>query len=275
MRKGIYSISGWVLMIGGVAGIVMSIFGLTIFRKNGSQISEQLLTTVDLLGQTFSTTESGLEIINTTLEKSEEKLAQLETTFHGVADAVGDTRITLLNIGDLIGDDLTLVIRETQASLSAVQTSAVLVDDTLKIISAIPFIGAKYAPTRPLSESVEQINTSLEELPVSFTEIQTNLDSTSTDLSDVELDIEEFSGSLSEINDSLNEAQGVIEEYKDILRDMQNHLAKLHTDIPKWFKKINIGVSLFIAWMTITSFGLFSVGLMMYKQDFLETSSGK
>lgn len=275
MKKGIYSISGWVLMIGGVAGIVLSIIGLTTFWKNSAQISEQLLTTVDLLEQTFSTTESGLEIVNIALEQAVEKLTLMESTFHGVAGAIGDTRITLLSIADLIGDDLTLVIRETQTSLSAVQTSAILMDDTLKIISAIPFIGAKYAPSQPLGESVEQISTSLGELPVSFSEIQTSLDSTSTNLSDVELDIEEFAGSLTDIHDSLYEAQDVIEQYQNILGEMRDNLAELHTNIPKWFKKVNIGVSLFMAWMSIVSFGLFSVGTMMFNQDFLINPSAK
>ena len=264
--KTIYSIAAILLFIGALAGIVLSGYGLFSFWNSQNEIFEQVLTSIDLLSQTLSTTQGGLTIVNDTLLQAKDDLDLIETFTYDISDAVGNTRPTLESISVLFGEDLSDIVVETQSSLESVETSAVLIDDTLRVISAIPLIGARYAPSQPLGESIGEISDTLDALPQSLSDIEEGLDTTAEDLTGIESSIDNLAGRIGEIDSSLEEANKIITDYQSITSELQENLASIKMELPQWFHRVSIAIAALLAWVSIASFGLFCTGVLMWKQ---------
>ncbi len=267
MMRIIYKISAWVMFAGAVTGIIFSGYALITYWKNQNRILDQFLSSVSLLDQTLTTTHSGLSVVDDAIQKAREDIGMTRIFLLQTADAVGNTSPTLTSIADLFGEDLIAIVDDTQTSLNSAESSAKLIDDTLKIISALPFIGSRYAPSQPLGESIAQISTTLDNLPASLTDIQDGLNSTVEDLDDIETSVSTVAESIAEIDTDLENASAVIKEYQTITTELHDNLVVFQQDLPGWIKTFSYTISFLFAWISIASFGLFGAGTLMLKQS--------
>lgn len=264
--KLIYTTTAWMLFIGAVAGIAFSAYGLFTVWDAQNRLLVQLQSGITLIDQTLTTTQEGLAVVDETLTQAQSDLLLIETFTYEVSDAVGNTRPTLEQVSGLFEEDLVDIVSETQSSLRSVKSSAVLMDDTLRLISSIPLIGARYAPAEPLGESIEQLSGALDDLPQSLADIGNGLQTTSEDLSGITDTIDELGQRIGQIDADLEEANLVIIDYQTTTGSLQENLRILNNAIGVWLPRITVGISIFLIWTCIASLGLFSLGVLLLKQ---------
>ena len=268
MNNFLSKISGLILILAAVLGLVVSVSGIVFLNQNKSLIREQLIIMVDLLDQTMTITSDGFIVINDALGQAEESIGIMQTITEGVADTVGSTGPALDAIGTLVGKDLVAIMTETQTALNAAQASALLIDDTLKFISAVPFIGAKYRPDKPLHTSLKEVSQSMDDMPKSLKAVETNLSSTVDGLSLLEQGISDLASSIGDADKSLTSARAVITQYSGTIDSLQVSIKNLKETLPRTLDAIFFGLFLLFIWLGIAQLGLFTQGLdLLHKRQ--------
>jgi methyl-accepting chemotaxis protein len=259
----IYRAAGWILIVGALGGIVFGVAGLYVYWQFQSDVFSQITSNLDLISQTVNTTSDALSVVNTTLDQTTNDLSMMSDFTDNVGTTIGDARPTLNTTADLVDTSLVNIIANTQTSLAAAETSAQFVDDTLSIITAIPFIGGRYNPPTSLSASIGNISKSLDGLPDSLSQIGEGLRSASSDLGDVQINVDDLSSSIALFQENLDQASSIISEYQGITTNLNTKLTTLQNNLPGWFDRINIGVSGVLSWLILASVGMFFSGLML------------
>jgi hypothetical protein len=199
-------------------------------------------------------------------------MKSIETTFTNTAAALKSTSDMTASIGSMLGEELAGILMETQNSLTSVQASARLIDDTLGIISRIPLIGARYAPDVPLATSIERVNTSLDPLPDTLSDVQTNLVNTSEDIARLEGDLEALSTHIQDLNTQLKDAHAVLSDYQAITLETQAGLAGLEENTPNMVQAFIWAFGAFLLWLLLSQLGLLLLGLHMLRKGELVTN---
>lgn len=259
----IYRVVGWILIAGALGGVVFGIVGLYVYWQFQAEVFTEVTSNLDLISQTVNTTSDALSVVNTTLDQASNDLSMMSDFTDRVGTTIGDAQPALDTTADLVETDLVNIIDNTQTSLAAAETSAQFVDDTLSIITAIPFIGGRYNPPTSLSASIGDISKSLDGLPDSFTHIGEGLRSASSDLGDVQINVDDLSSSIALFQENLDQASGIISEYQGIATNLSTNLSSLQENLPGWFNRVNIGATGLLAWLLLASVGMFFSGLLM------------
>ena len=265
MKKIVTILFSIILILSSIAGIGCSLWGMQSLNQIKDQSTENLSEGLTLIQDALITTNEGLMIVQDSLEKARENTLIIGNMVLEVSATLESTRETTQTIGSFFTNDLTDVVTQTQDSLLAAQTSATLVDDTLKIISSIPLIGAKYAPNKPLGESIADVSDSLNSLPASFDEIDQNIQDAGNSLYDVELSITELASTINEIDSTLDDAQSVIKDYQDITADLEEKIVDVQEKIPFWVKTLYTVSVILLLWTIIVSLSMFSQAMILIK----------
>jgi methyl-accepting chemotaxis protein len=212
---------GMLFIILSAVGILFSIAGISVTWIMCPKMNHNLMGLLDSFADTLTTTDNGLTVLNDALQESFTNVELIEHSLKDLNTTIDDLSSSLESSGDLIGDDLRLTILDTQTALSSAADSAVLIDNTLKIIAGIPFIGANYQPDVPLHTSLEQVAGSLEDVPESLETIEQSLNNTASGLDLLQLNIIALGENITDMDEDLLSAQGVIEDYQDIITEMK------------------------------------------------------
>ncbi|NPV56224.1 MAG: hypothetical protein HPY76_06065 [Anaerolineae bacterium] len=244
------------LNFGAILGILIAIAGLVAVWLVRGRVQTALQTGVELAVRTVDTTSDTLSVIAATLEQARESLATVETTAHDVAetlDATGDITDTFSGVA---GEDMVAVLADAQTALGSMQQSAVLIDDTLAVISGIPLIGARYNPETTLEDGIGKLASSLEPVPESLAEIQTEMQRTTTNLDVLRQDVEELADHLSAIQTNLDDASALVAEYEDIVAELDGHVQQAGSAVQPALTGFAVALSLFFIWMIIAQLSL-------------------
>lgn len=254
-------LTGFILILGAILGLVLSLSGLVLLWASQATISLQIAETLDTLDQTAQASTEMLTVMDQSLEQAESNISLIEASIADVSLTIENTADMASSVGNMIGEDFTLVVSDTQTALNSVESSAKLIDDTLRIISAVPFIGARYQPEVPLQTSIGQVSDTLDDLSPSLTAIQTDLLSTSESLGQIRLGLDELSTSLIEIETSVTNARAVLAQYTVLVNDLSEDISRLETSLPRWMRIFSWGLTLGLVWLVIAQIGLLLQGL--------------
>ena len=263
MKRTLSILFSVILIATSIFGLALSLLGANYLLQTGDQFIKNATDGLQIVKETLSTTNDGLVIVQDTLKNARENTVIIGNMVLEVSSTIEGTRLTTEAIGSFFTEDMSDVVEETQTSLLAAQTSAALVDDTLKVISAIPLIGAKYAPSKPLGESIADVSSSLDSLPDAFEEIDQNIETTGNSLYDIELSISELGETISDIDSTLEEAQTVITDYQEITADLDERLTGLQEKIPAWIQNLTTVLILLLAWAALVSISMFSQAVLI------------
>jgi hypothetical protein len=265
MKKILSTLFALLLFAASIFGLVLSIMGINYVLQTDDQFISSSTEGLEIVKETLLTTNEGLVIVQDTLDNARENTVIIGNMVIEVSSTIEGTRMTTEAIGSFFTEDMTDVVEETQTSLIAAQTSAALVDDTLKVISAIPLIGAKYAPSKPLGESIADVSSSLDSLPDAFEEIDQNIEITGNSLYDIELSISELGEKISEIDSTLEDAQTVISDYQEITADLDQRLTLVQDKIPAWIHNFTTVVILLLSWSALVSISMLAQAVLIFQ----------
>jgi hypothetical protein len=267
MRSAFRRITGFALILASIAGLLFSLAGIVGIWQVKRNLTGSLNETVGLLDTTLKTTTDGLIVVDSSLTKAIVDVNSLGRTLQATGRAIHDTNPLVEEISTLVSDDLPDTLLATQTALISAQSSARLIESTLRIISNIPLLPLDpYEPPVPLETALGEVVTSLESLPDSLSEVEKSLNTSQGNLVMIEAEFNIMSRHITDINTSLSDAQFVIGQYQGVVSDLHQQIKVLQTNLPAW---INTGawfLTFALIWLALTQLGLLSQGLEMVER---------
>jgi prefoldin subunit 5 len=219
-----------------------------------------------LLHETIAVTGDLLVVVDETLETTRISLDTIEITLEGIANTLQTTANTTMSVSVLVGDDLSRVISETQKSLQSTAASAKVVDDFLRMMSAIPLIGPDYSPEESLDVSIQNIGNSLESIPESLVKVKTDMADTSANLETVQTNIKDLKVAITGINTHVDDAKIVISNYSTILDQLDNGLTGIEVNLPNILRMAAYAITGLLVWLLFTQLAMLVQGFELLER---------
>jgi len=266
MKKLAFRIIGAMILLCAIFGILFSLAGISATWLGKSAVQSRLIKDLAMLDRTLSSTADLLQTIDESLEKLEEGRSMLESSIQLLSDAIDEINPMVTSLSDLIGKDYYDIVTSTQSSLKSLQASAQMVDNTLSLVSRLPFIGGSYAPDEPIHTTIGNMIQALETVPPKLTEIGTSLEESTTDLQNLSSELDQFSENLSQLDVNISQARQTIKDYQVILDEAKNEVEDITENIASWLNLVAMAVSLFFFWMLVVQVAVFTQGMEIYNQ---------
>ncbi len=234
---------GRILISIALIGMIFSFFGIITTWYYKPKIEETMLGVLDSLEQVLNNTRSGLIVINDTMTVATGNIEMITDSLENATNTLDNIAVSLTSSADLIGGDLRETIIDTQIALTSAAQSAGIIDNTLRLIAAIPILGADYRPEIPLSTSLANVSESLMNVPEKFLEINQFIKETEGGLGELQTDISVFSAEIQSFEDSLTETQTLVAEYNLIFETMQEQFLGMRKQIPTFLLLVSIFIT--------------------------------
>ena len=261
IRRTLSFSAGLALIVAGIAGLAFSIGGLVVLPRLERQVETAAAEQLDVLDHALNTTLEGLITAETAMVQAAEAVDSLEAIMAGVGLAIDDTAPILDVAAELLGEQLPSTIQATQETLSAVATSARLVDDILGVISVIPFLGTdRYNPDVPLHQGFQDVADGLDGIPEMLLAAGEDLSAGAESLDEIKEGFAAMGQGISETTTSLESAQTVLQDYQTIVGDLEGTLSSVRASLPGWLRTLRWVFTLGLVWFGIAQIGLMTQG---------------
>ncbi len=259
---------GFVFVITAVVGVIFSLVGLIELWRYRPVVTQTVADNLALFDQALGTTQDGLGVVAQVLKTVTVDVASLQTTTRALAVAIHDTNPMLDSLTTLTGKDFPASVAATQTSLASAQSSALLIDNALALLSSVPFSPVSpYKPAVPLHTSLAQVSKSMDSLSPSLATIHTSLVTGKTNLAVVETELTNISATTREISSSLASAQVVVEQYQTVTTSLKERVEGTQLAAPGWMTAITWGLSFVLIWFLISQLGLGLQGLELISRS--------
>lgn len=271
MRRVTFSILGVLLIAAAIAGILISIVGIVGLWRIEKTARTGLVNTLDLLGTTVQATHDGLSIAARSLEQADDSL----TAVTGMLEATGKSVQNMVPFVDTLRQmttqDLPGALSSTKSAFNSVRTSAQVIDNTLSILTAIPFLSAPaYKNEPPLSTAFGGVSDSLDPISESLTSMEDSLSSTKDNLGEIDTAFGDIAASIGTIKTSLSDARGVTAQYLSILEELENQVERSKQKLPVTLDAIAWFITVALVWLALTQLGLLMQGAEMLGLNFVK-----
>lgn len=253
---------GWIFIALACAGILLSLAGVIFIWQARANITQKSLQTLQLLEDTLNATQQGLTLASSSLNNAAQSAQIIQNSILASGEGFTSTVDILNSATTLLNTDLPQTIRATQDALANGQSSAALIDNTLKLIASIPFYtGPAYTPENTLGNALAQISLSLDPLPQTFDTLSDNMQVASASLQVLQGDSVQIAEQIGELSTNLTEAQTILSNYQTSLTQLKTQLHDIKTDLPRAITNGAWALTLIILWIGITQIGLLTQGL--------------
>jgi len=267
MNTNIRKISAITLMVLAAISVLISLVILVQVWRLKSPATESITSALELVGDTLETTYQGLEIAQSSLNSAATSAEGLVSTVEGLSKTLNDTAPMIVSIEDLFRDELPSTIRATQDSLTTAQASAKIIDNVLKVVSAIPFVTLQYDPEVPLHTALGEISDNIDDLPSKFSDLEGGLKKTRQNLIATRADLNQIAADAGDISGDLQAAEDVVRDYRSTIREVQSGLRTIINETPTWLNYLAWFITFIIIWLIITQLGLFIQGWDMLHRE--------
>jgi hypothetical protein len=200
------------------------------------------------------------------VETTKVDVTSLQTTTHALALSIHDMNSTFDSLSTLASKDFPDSIKATQTSLTSAESSALIIDNTLSVLTSIPFSPVSaYKPKVPLHTALADVSNSLDSLPASLTTIHTSLDDGKGNLAVVEDELNKISDTTKDMNLALGNAQTTIGHYQAVTKQLKARVETMRLGAPEWIRTIIWLLSFILIWVLISQLGLAIQGLDIVK----------
>lgn len=259
MRTGFTRLTGIVILVGALFGLVLSVYGLFGLWASKDRVAGGLIELVELTNRTVTATDNMLAVVADSLDQAGSSLVLMRGILDDTAETIGESTSVVETFTVLMGEDLPGFVRNTQSSLDSVQTTARLIDDMLGTITRIPllgpFLGSRYAPEVTLAASVSNVRRSLDPLPATFATLERDMDVANASLLTVQAEIESLSRQITDIDRSIERATLVVGEYQLILADLNERLGLVQARLPVLVDTTYLALTVVLIWIGISQLG--------------------
>jgi methyl-accepting chemotaxis protein len=264
MKRSLLMIIGVLLILASLAGLVICIGGIYLAWQTRGTLVANVNQTLSLLETTLKATGDALVVANESLDTAGQSVDALSETIRTTGRSVTDTGPMIDALSQLTTEDLPQTIRTTQGALEAAQSSARVIDSTLRVVTAIPLLPVEpYNPQVPLSVSLGEVSQSLEPLPESLRSMQSSLTTARSNLDEIGGQFDTIATDVTEINASLTNAKDVIGQYQQVVGTLQAQLAQAKGGLPNLVNSLAWLFTIVLVWLGLTQVGLLMQGFEM------------
>lgn len=255
-------IIGITFIVAAIVGLIFSLAGVVFVWVVREPVTQNIISTVDLIDTTLEATSQGLTVADDTLTQAITDLGTLESTIQTAADTLDDSVPMVETLTDLTSESLPGAIEATQTGLSTAQDAARSIESTLRLISSIPFIPIEsYQPEVSFTEALQDVSSSLETLPETLLSMEESLNTTKGNLALMAAQVRDISGNIGDLVNSLYKVQLVVSQYQDVIRTLLVRVESFRVNLSTI---INVSAWLFTVifiWLGIAQLGLLTQGL--------------
>ena len=265
-------ISGFVLLIIGLIGVLLSIGGIVYSGRAVDAVVMVLEDTLGLTGDSLSTVEDTLALARGTIGDINASLVTVEETADSLAKTIEDTQPLLEEVAQITGQDAPDSIESVQEAIPAVAEVAGVIDDTLLTLNNFKIdeeilgfqlsydLGVNYAPTVPFDETVSGLGTSLDGFPDRLRELEPSLTAANENLGMVSENIYAVSDDLAVINGRVADVDPLLGDYIGIVQNINGTIATTNSTIQTQAGNAKLGLQLVFAWLGFLQFSLLYLG---------------
>lgn len=257
-------ILGVLLVVAAIFGLIFSGWGLVRIWTIKGQVTEDVLSTVELTQTTLTATSDGLFLAEQSLTQAKVDVISLKNTLEATGRAIRATNPIIASLSNLMKNDLPDAIQATQMSLETAQSSARLIENFLRTLSSIPFLPIEpYNPEVPLQESLQEVSDSLDRIPASLLDMEDNLRQSQGNLILIQAEFNIMARHVQQINESLTNAETIVVEYQQVVSEVQERVSSLENDIPRRINNLAWWLTFILIWLAITQLGVLLQGVSL------------
>lgn len=265
-------ISGLVLLIIGLLGVLLSIGGIVYSGQAVDAVLDILNDTLGLTGDSLVAVEDTLTLARSTIGDVNVSLVTVGTTADSLAKTIADTQPLLDEVAQITGEDAPNSIESVQNAIPAVAEVAGVIDDTLLTLNNFKIeedilgfelnydLGVNYAPTVPFDETVTGLGTSLDGFPDRLRELEPSLTAANENLGLVSENIYAVSADLAVINGRVAEVDPLLGDYIVIVQDINNAIVTTQNTMLAQAGNAKLALQLIFAWLGFLQFSLLYLG---------------
>jgi hypothetical protein len=254
---------GLVLIAIAAISLVATLFGLSQIWLLRQPLAGEAVVAFDLMSETLDTTSAALVVASNTLLTASDTVTTVERISTSVSATLSTTRVTMVSFAGLMGKDMPASIDATRTALVSAQSSAVVVDNVLKLLSNVPFINVQYNPDVPLSASLGNVAKSLDSLPVTFGSSAVSLNGTAASLDQMNKSLVDVARTTSQLQVNITEAQVVVTRYQTEVSRLKSLAASVKSAIPSALASMEFAAAFLIFWLAAAQVQVLFKGLAL------------
>ena len=265
-------ISGFVLLLIGLIGVLLSIGGIVYSGRAVDAVVKILDDTLGLTGDSLATVEDTLDLARGTIGDVNASLVTVEETADSLAKTIADTQPLLDEVAQIAGEDAPNSIESVQEAIPAVAEVAGVIDSTLLTLNDFKIeedilgfqlnydLGVNYAPTTPFDETVAGLGTSLDGFPDRLRELEPSLTAANDNLGSVSENIYAVSDDLAVINGRVAEVDPLLGQYIGIVQQISGTLGSTQSAVQAQVPNAKLVLKVLFAWFGFLQFSLLYLG---------------
>jgi len=267
-------ITGIVLIIIAALSLLVSLFGLIQIWTIRQPLADAAVVGIDLFAETLDTTSDALRVVSDSLQSASDTVTTVERTTLSVAETMSTTRTTVGSFANLMGKDLPTSIDATRTALKSAQSSAVVVDNVLTMLSRVPLINIQYNPDVPLNVALGNVAKSLDNLPPTFSTIERDLNITGDSLDQVVTSLNELPKTTQQMQRNIADAQKVVARYQSEVDGLQKLIKPIKSSLAKVLMAVELASAFLVFWLGVTQVQVLLKGLELLRSDRNERGGG-
>lgn len=265
-------ISGIVLLLIGLVGVALAIFGFTQVDKVVDAVALALNDTLGLTSQSLSTVGETLVLAQTTIDDVNDGLDTVEGTAVDLAQTLRETQPLLEQVTQIASNDAPTSIESVQAAIPNVAEVAGVIDDTLITLNDFSInesflgvdlnysLGIDYEPTVPFDETVTNLGTSLDGLPQQLRSLEPSLNIASDNLDEISQNILTISSDLGTINERIAEVNPLLTDYIGIVNEIDGTIGQTQATVNAQLDTTKLVLKVVMVWLGFMQFALLYLG---------------
>lgn len=266
-------IIGLIMILIGVLGVVLSIAITQSVRQMMDNIGQGIDQSLVRTSETLDTVSDTLALTRTTVGQVETSLETVEETANNLGQTISQTRPLLEQLSIVASQDVPDGIEQFQASIPDMAEAAGAIDTTLRTLNdfridtsilGVPIkydLGVNYNPEQPFDETVNNIGTSLEDIPPRLRSLRIYINVTDDNLDQASRNLFEISDDLAQINSSVGDFVPLLDEYSQSVTETNDLLRQARTSTAQQVTSIKNTLTLIFIWFGLTQIAPIYLGV--------------
>lgn len=293
---------GIILLLGALLGIALSVAGIIFGRQAIDLAGQGIDSSLLLVGDSLVAVVDTLELAKASVADVNTSMDTVQKTATDVSKTVSDTRPLLQTVNTVATQDVPSSIESVQEALPNIMEVASVVDTTLISLSnfsnnqsipialpvpgfrqplqfEVPFafdLGIDYEPTVPFDAAIEEVGTSIDDLPDRLRTLEKDLLVADANMEVISADILALSADLGTINQRIAEISPLLDEYIRIVSEVKGALGDIRTQIAAQLDTAKLVVLLIMIWIGLGNLAPLYLGLELVtgRRDPKDTPEG-
>jgi hypothetical protein len=255
---------GLIMLVIGLVGVVLSIAGARSGRRLVADMGAALDSNLQLTVQSLETINESLMLTKATVRQLGDSLDTMEVTAGNVATLLEETQPLLQQISRITSNDMAEGLETFRARLPELVEVADTIDQTLTTLSrfridrtilGIPLrydLGIDYDPEVPFAQSVEEIGTSIEDLPDQLRALELYFDVTDDNLGEISGNMSEIAGDLAVVNGSVGDLEPLLDEFMVTVTEFGDSTRQMRVTFQQQLATFRTVWTVVMVWLALT-----------------------